>query len=102
MIRSFLRCLALAVGLVAVLLLNYDLAKTLDARAVHLTSLGDAWFIVHPESLLLLQPGIERHVAEWLWNPVIQTILEQPAWLVLAVLGALIGLAGRPLRRPSA
>ncbi len=97
MIRSLLRCLGLAVGLLAVLFLNYDIAKTLDARAVHATSLGDVWFIVHPESLLLLQPAIERHVAEWLWN-VVQTILEQPVWLVLGVIGALLALAGRRAR----
>ena len=32
-----------------------------------------------------MQPAIERHVAEWLWDPVVLTILTTPAWLVLGL-----------------
>jgi hypothetical protein len=31
----------------------------------------------------------------WLWDPVMQTLLEQPTWLVLGVLGAILVLLGR-------
>src|SRR5215468_9675491 len=47
--------------------------------------LGLRWFQIHKNSLLLIQPAIERHVAVWLWPPV-QRVLEQPAWLVPGVL----------------
>jgi hypothetical protein len=79
----------------ALVVLNYDCAKTLDARALHITKLGEAWHAVSPDSLLLLQPAIERHVAVWLWDPVVQTILEQPTWLTLGVLGAILMVVGR-------
>ena len=53
--------------------------------------LGKTWYEISPNSLLVLQPAVERHISEWLWNPVLQTILEQPTWLVLGVLGAAAG-----------
>jgi hypothetical protein len=59
--------------------------------------LGLRWYQVHPNSLLLIQPAIERHVAVWLWPP-IQRVLEQPAWLVPGVL-AVLGLVIKAVRR---
>jgi hypothetical protein len=38
---------------------------------------------------------VERHVAEWLWNPVIITVLEQPVWLVFGIIGVVLILLGR-------
>ena len=53
--------------------------------------LGQRWFEIHKNSLLLVQPAIERHIAVWLWPP-FQWVLTQPAWLVPAVLGAVVAL----------
>ena len=50
--------------------------------------LGQRWYDIHKNSLLLIQPAIQRHVAAWIWWP-FQRVLEQPAWLVPAVLGVL-------------
>ena len=55
------------------------------------TPLGQRWFELHKNSLLLVQPAIERHIAVWLWPP-FQWVLTQPAWLVPAVLGAAVAL----------
>jgi hypothetical protein len=59
--------------------------------------LGQRWFELHKNSLLLIQPAIERHIAVWLWPP-FQWVLTQPAWLVPAVLGVL-GLVIKAVRR---
>jgi len=59
--------------------------------------LGLRWFEIHKNSLLLIQPAIERHIAVWLWPPV-QRVLEQPAWLVPGVL-AVVGLVVKAVRR---
>jgi len=40
-------------------------------------------------------PAIERHVAVWLWDPVVLGILTAPAWLVFGILGAILMLIGR-------
>ena len=53
--------------------------------------LGQRWFQLHKDSLLLLQPAVERYLFPGLWSA-IQWLLERPAWLVPAVGGALIAL----------
>jgi len=55
------------------------------------------WFQIHKNSLLLIQPAIERHIAVWLWPP-LQWVLQQPAWLVPGVL-AVVGLVVKAVRR---
>jgi hypothetical protein len=40
---------------------------------------------LHKGSLGLLQAGTQRHIAPWLWDPVLQTILLWPGWLVFGV-----------------
>ena len=95
MIGLLARCAGFAVLVLALIVANYDVTKTLDARTLSITKLGAAWYSVDSGSLLLLQPAIERHVAVWLWNPVIQTVLEQPTWLVLGVVGSILILLGR-------
>ena len=59
--------------------------------------LGLRWFQLHRNSLLLVQPAIERHVAVWLWPP-FQWVLQQPAWLVPGAL-AVLALVIKAVRR---
>ena len=94
MISRIVRCVGLAALVLALIVLNRDLNKTLDGAALHVTKVGDVWFAVHSTSLQLLQPGIERHVAEWLWDPVVLSVLTAPACLVFAILGAVLMLLG--------
>ena len=98
MFRFIFRFIGLWILAVAFIALIRDGTKTIAGSAVVLTKLGKDWYDFHPGSLLLAQPAIERHVAPWLWNPVIQTVLEQPTWLVLGVLGAILVLLGRKKR----
>lgn len=56
---------------------------------------GQLWFDLDRDSLQLAQPAIERHVARWLWFPVIATILEWPAAAVLGVPGLLLAILAR-------
>jgi ABC-type Fe3+ transport system permease subunit len=95
MIAMLLRAASISVLVLAFVLLDRDINKTLDGAAPHVTKLGDAWYALHPTSLQMLQPAIERHVAEWLWNPVILSVLTAPACLVFAIVGAILMLLGR-------
>jgi hypothetical protein len=95
MIRGFLRFLGLLLLAGAFIFLVYDGTKSLADHRIYVTPVGFVWASIHQNSLLLLQPAIERHVAVWLWNPVIQTVLEQPTWLVLGILGTVLILFGR-------
>jgi hypothetical protein len=88
----FVGLLVLAAGFIA---LVYDGTKSIAGGTLAFTPLGQHWNNFHSTSLQLLQPAIERHVAEWLWDPVVLTILTTPAWLVLGIIGALLMLIGR-------
>lgn len=48
---------------------------------------GTIWAVIDRPSLSLTQAGIERHVAPWLWDPVMLTLLTSPLWLILAIPG---------------
>jgi hypothetical protein len=52
--------------------------------------LGQVWADIDRQSLLLAQPAIERHVAAWLWDPVIFTLLQIQAWLFFGALGLVL------------
>ena len=66
-------------------------------RPFQMAPLGQRWFELHKNSLLLIEPAIQRHVAAWLWWP-FQWVLTQPAWLVPAAL-AVLALLIKAVRR---
>lgn len=71
------------------------LALALDGLAwsqsgeARLRPLGEAWFKLHRESWLLLQPAIERHLHEDLWFAVVEPVTQQPAVLIFGALTVL-------------
>jgi hypothetical protein len=95
MIRFLLRFLGVLMLAVAFVSLVIDGTGWVANGILNSTQVGQLWFMVHQNSLLLLQPAVERHVAVWLWNPVITTVLEQPVWLVFGIIGAVLILLGR-------
>ncbi len=95
-----LRLLALSFGLAGLAVLLADLAGSmLREGAPRLEPLGVWWAWLHRESLLLLQPAIERHLTPLIWDPGVQTLLEWPAALDLLGLAALFGLGALMWRR---
>jgi hypothetical protein len=95
MFRFLLRFIGLWMLAAAFIFLVYDGAGWVANGVLNSMQLGTLWASIHQNSLLQLQPAVERHVAGWLWNPVIMTILEQPVWLVFAVIGVVLILLGR-------
>ncbi len=69
---------------------GHDLWGLWDTGHYQVSALGQLWAEVNRNSLLLLQPAIQRHVAVWLWDWVIFPVLEFPAVLTLAVPGILL------------
>jgi hypothetical protein len=64
-----------------------------------LMATGELWFRISPGTIELAQPAIQRHVASWLWDPVLVTILLWPAELVLSVPGLFLAWACRARER---
>ena len=79
-----------------VLLVLAAVVVAVDVLAAgRLRAFGEWWFMLDRDSLQLLQPALERHVAVWLWDPVMLTVLQWPMVAILAVPGVLLGLVGR-------
>ena len=68
MIRFVFRFLGLWILAAAFILFIYDGARSIADNALRVYKVGDLWSSIHQNSLLLLQPAIERHVAPWLWT----------------------------------
>jgi hypothetical protein len=84
------RIIGWLLALVAVLVLLRDLFFWYMTGSFEPIALGRLWFDLSPNTLELAQPAIQRHVAPWLWEPVIVTILRWPAFAVFAVPGILL------------
>ncbi len=83
----------LAAGFIA---LVYDGTKSIAGNQILVTSLRDTWTVLRATSLDdLLRPIIEQHVAHWLWDPVVSSILGAPTWVVLGLIGSILILIGR-------
>jgi hypothetical protein len=96
MIRFLLRAFGLLLVAAAFFFFVYDGTQWIANGKFSKTSVGYIWNQVNQNSLLLLQPAVERHLSPWLWQDVIQPFfLEQPIWAALTVLGAILMLLGR-------
>ena len=69
-----------------------------DEAGVEFHSLGWWWSEIHRESLLLLQPAVERHLTPALWDPGLQTLLEWPAAPQFLIPGAVLWFVGSKKR----
>ncbi len=77
----------------------YEVMAAVNAGSWRMIALGEMWFKLHTASLNISQAAIQRHVAPWLWEPVITTILLWPGWAVFGVPGVLASVFCRKRRR---
>jgi hypothetical protein len=99
MIRFIFRFFGLWILAAAFIFLIYDGTKSIaDRTDFFITKTSDVWSAIHQNSLAGLQSLVQQ-AAPWLWDPVGVTILAQPAWLVLAVIGILLIVIGRKKKR---
>ncbi len=95
MIRFVFRFLGLWILAAAFIFLIYDGTKSIaDRTDFFITKTSDVWSAIHQTSLAALQPMLEK-LSPYLWDPVAVTVLRQPAWLILAVIGILLIMIGR-------
>jgi hypothetical protein len=100
MIRFLLRFIGLLCLALGFIFLVYDGTKWIADRQFYVSSVGATWSNVHQNSLVGLQPIVERFTGTWFWNNAFQPyFLDQPAWLVLGIVGALLIMFGRKRRK---
>lgn len=95
MIRFLLRTLGLLFLAAAFVFLVYDGTRSIAASQLVYTKVDDVWSLLYPASLQQLQPWIESHGPRWLWDPAATTVLDAPAAVALAVIGAILIPLGR-------
>jgi hypothetical protein len=79
---------------VAILVGTLDAIQSVSSSRVVLTSLGNAWLNLDPESLTLAEFSANDVVRTDIWRPLVAPLLAQPACLVLLVLSLIFWLAG--------
>ncbi len=100
-VRLFLVLLAVLAFLVAAVAVAAEVANLAKGGTLFAKPLGKLWFDTHKDSLLLLQPVIERYLHPWLWGAVVQPLLERPPVATagaFAALGLVLLLAARLFR----
>lgn len=96
MIRFLLRFLGLWILAAAFIFLIYDGTKSIaDRTGFFITQTDEIWRALHQTSRDQLQPFLTERIGDWAWDPVATTVLEQPIWLVLGVIGIILILLGR-------
>lgn len=100
MLRLMFRFLALMLLAAAFAALVIDGARSLSDSTLVLTPLGQTLFNLFPSKFPLLQPAVERHVAPFLWDPALVTLLLAPTWVVAGLAGALLMRLTRRRRPP--
>ena len=95
MIRFLLRTLGLLFLAAAFIFLVYDGTRSIAANVLLYSKVDEIWSLLHTASLQQLQPSIQKHAPPWLWDPVVTTVLDAPAVVVLGIIGAILILLGR-------
>ncbi len=96
--RIMLRFLAALLALIAVIAFAADFSHYGAAHpGFSATSLMTRWNELAP-SLLAATKAAVMHSAPLVWEPLLTTVLELPAFMIFGALAALMGFAGRPRR----
>jgi hypothetical protein len=98
MIRGFFRLLGLLLLAGGFIFMVYDGARWVADQTLRFTRFGDFWNDIHQSSQQAFHAWVESH-APWLWNKVIQIVLDQPVFAVMGIAGILLMLLFRP-RKP--
>lgn len=87
MLRVALRIGGFVLLTCAFVALVVDGTRSVAGDAWTATPLGATAFWLFPAKFPVLQPAVERHLAGWLWDPVLINLFLLPTWLTLGAVG---------------
>ena len=97
MLRMLLRFTGLCLLAVAFTGLIIDIAHSIAAKKLLFTEIGAALMELAPIKLASVQFFIEHHLPQFVWDPLLATVMRLPAWLGIGFAGWLmLWLAKRP------
>jgi len=76
-----------------------SLTEQTEGLTLRLRALGEYWQQLHTDSLQVLQPAIERHIAPELWDFVVFPVLQWPLCFIFMGLGLLFLLIAKRKKR---
>jgi hypothetical protein len=94
-----LRFFASVLLLVAVIAAVADGTRTLAAERLVLTSAGEQWSKIAPNSFRYAQTYVQRTTHPLVWETGVRTLLLLPTWALFGGLGFLLAYIGRRRRR---
>lgn len=96
--RKTFRVLSYVLFVAAFVRLYFDFEATvLQDRAFRMFDTGEIWASIHRESLLGLQPGVERYLPSgpWIWENLVFPVLQTPLFPIMIGFAILFWIAGR-------
>ncbi len=94
LLRAFFHFLSFAALAAAVLVGTIDAIQSVSSSDVVLTSLGNAWLNLDPESLTLAELSADDYMSADIWRPYVAPVLAQPAGVMFLVLALLFWMVG--------
>lgn len=86
--------------LIALLSLVHDATLTFTGnKGILVTPLWQHWYDISPITLKSIRALVESYSATWVWNNIIVTLLQIPAWATFGIFGTLVCYAGRKRER---
>ncbi len=99
MIKGLLRFLAGVFLLVAVIAAVNDVTRSMAAGTrIPSVSTHEHWSKLAPVTLATARNTVQRKAHPTVWDPVLLSVLQLPAWALFGALGALLAYAGRRRR----
>ena len=99
MISLILRSIGTMFFFIGVVALVLDLFNSVVVGNFSPKLLGQQIYELFPAQLGIAQAAIQRYVAAWIWDPVIQWLLNLPTFVNFMVLGVIIYFPTIWLRR---
>jgi hypothetical protein len=99
-VRFVFRTLAIVALAVAVIMAVLDVTRSVASGAPVLTPLAESWAAAAPAMLSAAEELATRHLPAFFWNPLMQWVLTQPGFAVLAAVSLMFYLLGRRWRKP--
>ncbi|MGI9499473.1 MAG: hypothetical protein ACR2P3_05515, partial [Geminicoccaceae bacterium] len=90
--RRWLFSLGILLLVLALLAFLYEVVMAADSGGYRAIAAGELWFRLQPYSLNLSQAIIQRYLHPGLWDPVIVSALQWPAWSLLGAPGAVLAI----------
>ncbi len=91
-----IRTLGLWILILGFIAFVYDATKTMaNNGSLSITSLGGHWINLHEQSFKFLENLISSMLHPIVWDPVFESALLLPAWLILSLIGCWMYWIGR-------